>query len=182
MKKQKIKKLNKAGYTLVELIIVIAIMAVFIAMSSIAFVAVKNRSPEKYSKMVNEMISDFYKNATTKEGEWKMVIGKENDKTYTFAQYYKINDTDGWQQYSTVSIDGNVVYAVNKIEIDNCDVKMYKNGTEITDLPASIYVSRERAVFDASSQIDTIVFIRGTATGYVNIVPGTPNNYTGKKK
>jgi len=184
------KKLNKAGYTLVELIVVVAIIAIFTGMSAIGLSVVRNRHVTKYAKMVNELISDFYKNATTKESNWKLEIQLVDDSKniYRFAQYYETeeNGVKVWKEYYTQSIDGTTVYAVKEIEID-CDCDFYLDSTQYTrnnmKIPKRIFVSREHAVFDKStSHINRIVFKNGAVSEEVNVVLGTPNSYVGPKK
>lgn len=180
--------MNKAGYTLVELIIVITIIAVFTGMSAVGLSIVKNRKVTKYAKMVNEMVSDFYKNATTKEGEWQMTIERLPDnKTFVFTQFHK---EDTWKPYYTESLDGTEVYSVQYIEIDDCEcqwfdqdgvsIQLSKDGTRKTRI---LRVSRERAAFIKDSDaVSRIVFKNGNVSEEVNIVLGTPNNYVGEKK
>ena len=198
MNKKDNKKINKAGYTLIELMVVVAIIAIFTGLSAVGLSIIQNRNVTKYSKMVNELISNFYNNATTKEGEWKIEMKKLNDnETYQFAQYYKTeeNGVSVWKPYYTQSIDGTIVYAVKEIEIDNCECEFYLGNTPVEpteDDPIKIYVSREHAVFykpdkdpdtgNALITADTIIFKNGAVSSQLNIVFGTPNNYVGKDR
>ena len=186
MKKNKMKKFNKAGYTLVELMVVVAIIAIFTGLSAVGLNVIKNRNINKYARMVNEVVSDFYKNATTKEGEWKMEVKKVDQKTYRFGQYYW--KVDHWEEYYTQSINGTTVYAVKYIELDDCSCTFYSDKTEVAFKSENgnaicLYISRERAVFDkAQSDFDRMVFSNGVKTSEVNIILGTPNNYVGPKR
>ncbi len=90
MKKRRMKKLNNKGYSLVELIIVIAIIVVFSAAALVTMTVMHNAKAKEAATTFDSELSELIHNAKNRacdvNGDDK-IVGIENDYTFGLRLY-----------------------------------------------------------------------------------------------
>ena len=72
------QKLNKAignrGFSLVELLVVVAIMGIMVGVASLSYVVVSKSNVKKTAGFIDDAISECRERAMTKTGKWSVKI------------------------------------------------------------------------------------------------------------
>lgn len=121
---QKKRRSDNRGFSIIEVIVVVAIMAVMAGAVSVAYTVVKNANVTKASRAIDDLITTCREKAMTNSAkEWKVVI---DDKT---AKVVKVD----W--------DGNEEIIESKSIPSNVDVYVTEDGISnfyASDAPVSI--------------------------------------------
>lgn len=134
-----VKKSKKAGFTLIELIVVIAIMSILVGLSAGSMVSVKRRKATSAGRVLDSELSVLASNAYSRAGAWRLeIFFDEDDGCYVLRQQ---NSMDGnvWNDYSSVRLPQNIDISFGGDEY-NEDNSMREND----DLEVFISVSREK--------------------------------------
>ena len=74
------QKLNKAignrGFSLVELLVVVAIMGIMVGIASLSYVVVSKSNVKKTAGFIADAISECRERSMTKTGKWSVKIGR----------------------------------------------------------------------------------------------------------
>lgn len=106
------KKSKKAGFTMIELIVVITILAILVGMSAASMISVSRRKATRAGKLIDSELTLFASNAYSKDGVWRMEFRLDpNDGCYVLTQQYNTDEAlaDGkWVDYSRVKLGADV--------------------------------------------------------------------------
>lgn len=94
--KKKREKLNNKGFSLLELIIVIAIIAVVTVATMIGITVLSKGNAKKMNKNLYSAISELKTSTMAKSGTWRMTIGKSGNE-YVINTY---KDAEVIESYS----------------------------------------------------------------------------------
>ncbi len=118
------KKNRKKGFSMIEMIIVIAIMGIFTALATIGFGYLKSGNVKSAVKTVDSNLTKLKLDTMSKENKPYMCIYKVG------SNYYMLCTTD-----TTISPN-----AKNGLKIGNGNVKISVGGTELTG-SSKIYIA-----------------------------------------
>lgn len=82
MKTGKRDKFNNSGFTLIELIVVIAIMAALVGMSSIGIGLAFSQDANRCATTLNDALTEARMYTMSKQGEYSLVISKDSSDMY----------------------------------------------------------------------------------------------------
>jgi prepilin-type N-terminal cleavage/methylation domain-containing protein len=106
--KDPLKKSKKAGFTIVELMVVTAVLSVLVAFSVGALASVTRRKATKVGKLIDSELTTLASNAYSRDGVWRLEFEyNEEDDCYVLTQQYCIDD-ENWVDFSSVSLSSDV--------------------------------------------------------------------------
>ena len=113
-------KLNSAGFTMIELIIVIAIMAVMVGGSVIGFNLLSQGDSKAASKNISSQLAELRTDTLSMDGDWTAEIYK-NGNTYKLDIKKEINNVV--ELVSSTSIGSRIVITYNDLKTDSTEIK-----------------------------------------------------------
>ncbi len=136
-----LRKSGKKGFTLVELMVVIAVLAMLISFSVVSMASVNRRKATKVGKLIDSELTLLASNAYSRDGMWRLEISyDEDEEQYVLTQQYNtenVYDEEKWYDFSKVIISDSV-------EISLGGTSFNKNKTEET---CYIAVSKENGCY-----------------------------------
>ncbi len=106
--KDPFKKSKKAGFTIVELMVVTAVLSVLVAFSVGALASVTRRKATKVGKLIDSELTTLASNAYSRDGVWRLEFEyNEEDDCYVLTQQY-CTDDENWVDFSSVSLSSDV--------------------------------------------------------------------------
>jgi prepilin-type N-terminal cleavage/methylation domain-containing protein len=144
-----LKKSGKKGFTLVELMIVVVVLAILVSFSVVSMVSVNRRKATKVGKLIDSELTLLASTAYSRDGMWRLEISyDENEDQYILTQQYNtedVYDEEKWFDFSKVIISDNV-------EISLGGDSFNKNNTEET---CYIAVSKENGCYLTEGAFET---------------------------
>lgn len=149
LKRQQERQLNNKGFSLMELIVIVAIMAVMIGVASITYNVVKNANVTKAANSIDDLLSLCREKAMTNSAkEWKVVIDGKN------AKVIKVDAEGNETEIKSQSLPSNVRVYVTEDGVTNYDATV--------DQPVSI--SFKLLSGEVASVYTPAVTIKGSGT------------------
>lgn len=179
------EKLNNNGFSLVELLVIIAIMSILVGGLSVSVSLLFSRDAYQAAKKIDDMLTETRMLAMSRSGDYFLEVTKESDE-------YKAKIVNV-EKVTTVDGDGNTVESTNNVEYSTLSlgkkVKIY-DGNSITGEPSETdpeitydmgtgfritYQSKGKADGNGPSDVDgcfniKVVAIRGGKMSTVKIV------------
>lgn len=101
------KKSKKAGFTLIELIVVVAVMAVLVGFSVASFASVNRRKATKIGKIIDSELSVLASHAYSRDGEWRLAFTyDESEECVVLTHEFK--NSDNWVAFESLSLASDV--------------------------------------------------------------------------
>ena len=124
--------MNNRGFTLVELIAIIMLLAIIVSFGSSSIVAIINRSKNESLNLLIENIKDgadvYYQECTySKDSVLNSICSKSNAITLGELVQY------GYLKGNSENDDLGIVNPKDNNDISNCRVKIYYNGKVIVE-------------------------------------------------
>ncbi len=117
-----LKKSKKAGFTLVELLIVVAVLALLVGFSVGAMSSVNRRKATRAGKIIESELTLLTSNAYSREGAWRLELSfDDKDECYVLTQQYNIsdpNDEEYWVDFSEKKLSPMVSLSFGGDEYD----------------------------------------------------------------
>ena len=117
-----IKKSKKGGFTLIELVVVIAVIAILVGISTASMVSVSRRKATRAGKLIDSELTLFASNAFSKDGAWRLEFRLDpNDDCYVLTQQYNTDESlaaDQWVDYSEIRLGSDVDISFGGDEYD----------------------------------------------------------------
>ncbi len=101
-KRNSIKQLNNHGFSLLELLVVMAIIVIVSTMTAVGLNVLAEGNAKKANKTMYSKISELRTTTMSKSGEWYMVISCQ-DNTYTLETHHVVNGEDDIKDTSKFS-------------------------------------------------------------------------------
>ncbi|MBE6648165.1 MAG: prepilin-type N-terminal cleavage/methylation domain-containing protein [Ruminococcaceae bacterium] len=142
-----LKKSRKSGFTLIELIVVVAVIALLVAFSTATFVSVTRRKATRVGKLIDSELTLLASNTYSREGQWRLVFEYDpKEKVYVMIQQFniaekpkddvedddltdgqdnKMNDewNDQWNDFSRTPLSPSVELSFGDDDFDESDNK-----------------------------------------------------------
>lgn len=115
------KKSKKAGFTLIELIVVVAVLAILVGFSIGSMASVNRRKATRAGKIIDSELTLLASNAYSREGMWRLTFDYiESEDCYQIIQQYNTsNDVDGdWVDFSQKKLSSNIDLSFGGDEYD----------------------------------------------------------------
>lgn len=165
------KRHNDYGYSLIELVVVISIMAIMVGLMSLGISMMFSKDAEAAAKTIDDGLSEVRMLAMSKEGTYTFVLKLDDNKIeiQKGGSEYKTID---FKRKATVSVDGGNLSSAKTsgdftVEFDkgNGSVKKLDNGlvTETTKV-VEITVTAEKL----TSKTSTVFLMPTTGRHYIN--------------
>lgn len=136
MQAVKKNKLNNCGFTLVELIVVIAIMTIMVGGAIIGISVLASGNARKATNTLNSCLNELRTNTMSMQGEWKAKIYEE-EGSYKVDVLKTVTNADG----STTTTDVLSKKLGSKINIKYIDGAQAGGTTTVVDENTSIYIT-----------------------------------------
>lgn len=105
-------KSKKAGFTLVELVVVSAVIAILVAFSAGSMASVNRRKATRVGKIIDSELTTLASNAYSREGYWRLKFAyDEEEECYVVTQQYNVSDgvsDDKWEDFSRTVLASSV--------------------------------------------------------------------------
>lgn len=154
------RKLNQAGMSLVELIIVIVIMGILSVGSAIGISYVSKMNSTSAAEKIQSMLERTRLTTLSSDSEVKMVLGKDSD-----GFYCKL--VDGTNEVEKVKLGGDALTITANPE--------YGTGTSIGSSSCEFRYNKSNGAFQAGSYVSIV--ITGSKTKTVRLVTATGRTY-----
>ena len=146
---------NNKGFSLIELMVVIAVMAVAVGLASLSLAMVNNANVNKAAYDFNSLLNQARAQSIAKGTD----AGTLTLKVDNGSVLYKIGDastTDGWEKLTTPAIDVEVVPYINTAAYDLHSGTAISGSVQLRFAPSGV-------VLDATSgqNICQVIFKRG---------------------
>ena len=176
MKMEAQKNTDDRGYTLVELVAVIAIMVVMVGVLTLSMNIVFNEDSQRAANLVEDELKEARMLAMSKSGDIVMKIHTEDSN----PKGYKIEITKGGTVYRSVSVDVSVL------------ISLTSNGTPVSGAGEDISVEFNKSngsikkingsapVTDKTYEIVAVAQRGSGNTAKVIIAPNTGRHYVEK--
>ncbi len=139
------KKSKKAGFTLIELIVVVAVIAVLVGSSVGSLVSVQRRKATKVGKLIDSELSILASHAYSRDGDWRLAFTRDADKDCLVVTHeYKADSESPWLPFESISFDSNVEISFGGDEYDS-DNKLDDGAVKY------VAVSREKGHYRTDS-------------------------------
>ena len=107
-----LKRSRKAGFTLVELIVVVAILSILVAFSAGTLVSVTRRKATRVVKVIDSELTLLASNAYSREGCWRLMFEYDSkEEGFFMIQQFNTSenlDTDAWVDFSKTALSSSV--------------------------------------------------------------------------
>lgn len=154
------KKLNQAGMSLVELIVVILIMGILSVGSAIGISYVTKMNSTSAAEKLQSMLERTRLTTLSSENDVKMVLGKDSD-----GFYCKL--IDGTSEVEKVKLGGDALTITANPE--------YGTGTPIGSSSCEFRYNKANGSFQAGTYVSVV--ITGSETKTVRLVTATGRTY-----
>ena len=106
-KSEQLKKSKKSGFTLIELIVVVAILALMVSFSIGSMVSVARRKATRAGKVIESELTLLASNTYSREGDWRLEFAfNEDEGHYVMTQQF--NTGGGWVDFSAINLPSSV--------------------------------------------------------------------------
>ncbi len=106
-KSEQLKKSKKSGFTLIELIVVVAILALMVSFSIGSMVSVARRKATRTGRIIESELTILASNTYSREGDWRLEFEfNEDEGHYVMTQQF--NTGDGWVDFSAINLPSSV--------------------------------------------------------------------------
>ena len=166
-------KLNNKGASLIELLVILAIIAVLVGGSMIAFTVINSGNVKQASRTTGSFLETTRtKSMSVVADEWYFLLTKDDENSY--VQIYKVLTNDDDEQVATkmdekdlgAKVEAYLISDDDEIEIDDSDelkIKFSQSSGSVTlvDINGTAYNPTENMV--------TIKFVSGSKETSVDL-------------
>ncbi len=144
-KEKWLKKSGKKGFTLVELMVVVAVLAMLISFSVVSMASVNRRKATKVGRLIDSELTLLASNAYSRDGMWRLEISYDKtEDQYILTQQYNTADVNTEEKWEEKWFDFSKVIISDNVEISLGGNSFNKNKTEET---CYIAVSKENGYY-----------------------------------
>lgn len=165
---------NQKGMSLIEVVIVIAIMAIVLSMTGVSLHLAYSRDVEVCARTIDGEISNLCMQTMSKSGAWEMEIQSDSTGNFIYLKHDSvIEKTVGLQKRVLITYDigttlgqtGNLRMAVSKSDGSISKMELTtENGNVITDIPDCLMIHIQSEDGKKRAQI---VFVSATGKHYI---------------
>ena len=110
-KQAELKKNKKAGFTLIELIVVVAVLAVLVGLSIGSMASVNRRKATRAGRIIDTELTLLASNVYSREGMWRLKFEHvEDENCYKMVHQYNLSgDVDGaWIDFAEKKLEAKI--------------------------------------------------------------------------
>ncbi len=111
-KSGELKNNKKAGFTMIELIVVVAVLALLVAFTIGSLASVARRKATRAGKIIDSELTLLASNTYSREGAWRLEFAFDPaDGCLVMTQQYNtgnVNDTKDWVDFSEIKLASSI--------------------------------------------------------------------------
>ncbi len=113
---------RKAGFTMIELIVVVAVLALLVSFTVGSLASVARRKATRAGKIIDSELSQLASNAYSREGVWRLEFAYDSSEgCYVMTQQYNtgnVDNADDWVDFTEIKLPSSIDVSFGGDEYD----------------------------------------------------------------